>query len=375
MAIYLDYNATSTLLPQAFSKMQPWLSVPANPSSVHRFGRNAKKQLEDARKTIAEAISAWPNEVIFTGSGTEANITALQSFPGRRLLVSATEHSSILTSPSTLAGEGLQGGREYLKVDKNGIINLSDLELKLAQNQQPALVSVILANNETGVIQPIAEIAAICRDYGALLHSDAVQALGKIAVDFSLLGADMLTISAHKCGGAVGAAALVVKNNLAIKPLLIGGGQELGRRAGTENIAAIAGFAGAVEAVDLELMQNLRGWLEEMEAQMQAVGGIVFGKDAPRLPNTTCVAMPEISNEVQLIDFDLGGYAVSAGSACSSGRIEKSHVLLAMGVPPELAACSIRVSAGWNTTQDEIEKFTQAWLKLAGRLGRASSHC
>lgn len=359
MSIYLDYNATAPLHPQALARMQEWLAVPANSSSVHGFGRAAKKQLEDARKIIAEAISAWPNEIIFTGSGTEANVTALSGFPERRLLVSAIEHSSVLKNV-----------HDTISVDANGIINLADLENKLAGDARPALVSVMLANNETGVIQPIAEIAGICKKYGALLHSDAVQALGKIPVDFSLLGADMLTISAHKAGGPLGAAALVLKNNLSIKPLLTGGGQELSRRAGTENIAAISAFAAAVEAIDFGKMKILRAWLNEMEKQMQAVGGVVFWKDAPRLPNTTCVAMPYVGNEVQLIDFDLNNYAVSAGSACSSGRIEKSHVLLAMGVAPELAQCAIRVSAGWNTTEDEIKKFTESWLKLAGRLAK-----
>jgi len=379
MAIYLDYNATAPLHPQALAKMQEWQLLPANPSSVHGFGRAAKKQLEDARKIIAESISAWPNEIIFTGSGTEANVTVLRGFPDRRLLVSAIEHSSVLSLQGGVADVAIQKNKDWIasasprndeiiQVDANGIINLAELEQKLAADSKPALVSVMLANNETGVIQPIAEVAAICKKYGALLHCDAVQALGKISVDFSLLGADMLTISAHKAGGALGAAALVIKNSISIRPLLTGGGQELGRRAGTENIAAISAFAAAVEAIDFAKMQKLRTWLDAMEKQMLQAGGVVFGGDAQRLPNTSCVAMPYVGNEVQLIDFDLNNYAVSAGSACSSGRIEKSHVLLAMGVAPELAACAIRVSAGWNTTEDEIKKFTESWLRLAGRL-------
>ncbi len=360
MAIYLDHNATAPLQPKAVAAMQQWLGVPANPSSAHGFGRAAKKQLEDARKTIAEAISCWPGEIIFTGSGTEANATALHGFPERRILVSAVEHSSVLKNT----------GGGYIPVDRNGIVDIAKLDAMLAENNTLALVSVMFANNETGVVQPIAEISAICKKHGALLHSDAVQALGKIAVDFSLLGADILTISGHKMGGPVGSSALVIKNNIALKPLLTGGGQELGRRAGTENIAAIAGFAAAVEAIDLAHMQKLRVWLDDMEAAMQAAGGIIFGKDVPRLPGTSCVAMLGVGNETQLIDFDLNGFAVSAGSACSSGRIEPSHVLLAMGVSPELAGCAIRISGGWNSTEDEIKKFTQAWLKLASRLKR-----
>ncbi len=361
MSIYLDYNATAPIRPQAYTKMQELLQIPANPSSVHSFGREAKRHLENSRKIIAEYISAWANEIIFTASGTEANATALHAFPERKILVSASEHSSIIRNRNFTEND-------IIKIDENGIVSLVDLEKKLLDNDKPALVSIMLANNETGVIQPIQEITAICKKYDALLHCDAVQALGKIPVDFSLLGADMLTISAHKCGGAVGAAALVVKNNISIKPLLTGGGQELGRRAGTENIAAIAAFAEAVAVIDLSNIQNLRMWLEDMERQMQEKGGVVFGKNSPRLPNTSCVALPSVSNEVQLIDFDLNGFAVSAGSACSSGRIEKSHVLTAMNVPAELATSAIRISTGWNTSKYDIQSFTQAWLKLAERL-------
>lgn len=352
MQTYLDYNATAPLKPSARAAMEPWLAVAANPSSVHGFGRAAKKQLEDARKAIAQSISAWPNEIIFTASGTEANTTALRGFSGRKVIVSAIEHSSVKHT-----------GVGYIAVDGDGVVSLPALEAMLTENM---LVSVMLANNETGVIQPIQEIAAMCKSHAALLHVDAVQALGKIPVDFSLLGADMLTLSAHKCGGPLGAAALVAKNNLAVAPLLAGGGQELGRRAGTENIAAIAGFAAAVQ--DVSDMRPLRGWLDDMEAAMEAQGGIVCGKNARRLPNTSCVAIPPVGNEVQLMDFDLQGFAVSAGSACSSGRIDVSHVLLAMGVPKDIAACAIRVSAGWNTVQDDITRFTAAWLALAGRL-------
>lgn len=349
--IYLDYNATTPMHPKAVAKMQEWLGVPANPSSVHSYGRAAKKELENSRKIIAEAVSAWQNELIFTASGTEANVTALSSFPDRRILVSAIEHSSVLR-PATI------------NVDENGIISLTDLEQKLSENQQLAIVSVMLANNETGVIQPIAEIAEICKKHGTILHCDAVQALGKIPVDFSLLGADMLTISAHKCGGAVGAAALIVKNNLTIKPLLTGGGQEMGRRAGTENIAAIAAFAAAVENFDFIQMQNLQGWLDEMEQELEQAGGIIIGKNSPRLPNTSNIAMPNSDNQTQLINFDLGGFAVSAGSACSSGRVANSHVLQSMGVPKEIASTAIRISGGWNTSHEEIQKFTKQWLAL-----------
>lgn len=357
--VYLDYNATAPLKPQALEAMQCVLSQPGNASSVHRWGREARRQLEAARKTIADAVSAWPQEVLFTASGTEANATALRGIEGRRLLVAASEHSSVLKAAPS----------EALPVDEHGILNLAALDKKLAGGAA-ALVSVMLANNETGVIQPIADIAAVCRAHGALLHCDAVQALGKLPVDFGALGVDMLTLSAHKCGGPLGAAALVVRRDLPLKALLAGGGQEMGRRAGTENIAAIAGFAAAIEAVDLPRMQQLRHWLDDMEHDMIQAGGIVFGKDAPRLPNTTCVAMPGVGNEVQLMDMDLSGFAISAGSACSSGRIEPSHVLLAMGQPRSLAGSAIRVSGGWATTEAEIVAFAALWYKTRCRLGK-----
>ena len=357
--IYLDYNATAPLRPEVLAVMQECLATPLNASSVHRFGRDAKKQLENARKTIADAISAWPNEVVFCALGTEANSWALRAVVGRRILVSAVEHSSILKA----------AGENRIPVDSNGLVDISALDGRLAQGAL-ALVSVMLANNETGVIQPIREISEVCKKHGALLHCDAVQGLGKIPVDFGALGADMMTLSAHKCGGPIGAAALVVRRELAITPLLTGGGQELGRRAGTENIAAIAGFAKALECVDFAQMQRLRGWLDAMEDQMQAMGGVVFGKTAPRLPNTSCVAMPGVSGEVQLMDFDLKGFAVSAGSACSSGRIEGSHVLAAMGIAKKQAESGLRISGGWKTTETELISFTEAWKSTCSRLAK-----
>lgn len=357
MPIYLDYNATAPIRPEVIARMQALLASPANPSSVHRFGREAKKHLENARKTIADTISAWPAEIIFTATGSEANNTALRAIPGKSVLVSSVEHSSVIKCHSH---EG--GNPSLLPVDPNGILDLTALDTILSQTPQ-TLVSVMLANNETGVIQPLAEVGAICKKYGAILHCDAIQALGKIPVDFGALGVDMLSLSAHKCGGPVGAAALVVRRDLAITPLLTGGGQELGRRAGTENIPAIAGFATAVEMVaDLA---PLRRWLDAMEKEL---GETIFGQGIARLPNTSCIAMPGVSNEVQLMDFDLKGFAVSAGSACSSGRIEVSHVLTAMGIPKELAGCAIRVSGGWRTTEQEIQAFTQGWKQLRQRL-------
>lgn len=357
--VYLDYNATAPVRPEVRTRMNPLLELPYNPSSVHAFGREAKKQLENARVSIASAIGAFPNEIIFSASGTEANNMALRGFSGKRILVSAIEHSSVLKACDA----------EQISVNENGIVDVSKLDGMLA-GKPDSLVSVMLANNETGVIQPIAEIAAICKKHGALLHCDAVQGLGKIPVDFGLLGADMLTLTAHKCGGPLGAAALVIKQNLAVQSLLKGGGQELGRRAGTENIAAIAGFAEAVERTDLKHMQQLRGWLDVMENALLGAGAAVFGKSAARLPNTSCIAMPGVGNEMQLMDFDLKKFAVSAGSACSSGRIEPSHVLKAMGAG-EAAKYAIRVSGGWQTSENDITLFTKAWIATCERLATA----
>jgi len=343
MSIYLDHNATSQVRPEVAAKVAEILATPANPSSVHSFGRAAKKILEDSRKSIAENISAFANEIIFVSCGSEANTMALR---GRKIIASSIEHSSVL-----------KHAEEKIPVDKNGIVDLAALDTMLAK-YEPAIVSLMLANNETGVIQPVKEAAEICKKHAALLHVDAVQALGKIPLDFTSLGADMMTIAAHKMGGMVGGAALVVRQNFPIKPLLVGGGQELNRRAGTENIAAIAGFAKAVELIDLAQMKNMRGWLDEMEKQLSHA--TVFAKDVARLPNTSCFAIAGTTQEVLLMKLDLMGFAVSAGSACSSGRIEPSHVLLAMGVDKALAASAIRVSGGWNSTQNDFVKLVAA---------------
>lgn len=355
--IYLDYNATAPLRPQAFAAMQQILLHPSNPSSVHRFGREAKKHLEAARKLIAEAISAWPNEVLFTASGTEANVTALRG-TGRPVIAAATEHSSVLKS-----------AQHTIPVDSSGIVDFTALESALKASPG-ALVSVMLANNETGVIQPIPELASLCHAHGALLHCDAVQALGKIPVDLGTLNADLLSLSAHKIGGPVGAAALVVRRDLPLAPLLPGGGQELNRRAGTENLAAIAGFAAALAAASPSEMKDQQSWRDAAEAELKASGAILFGAGGKRLPNTSCLAMPNVTGEVQLMDLDLRGIAVSTGSACSSGRILASHVLLAMGVERSLAGSAIRVSGGWNTTEADWLAFTSAWLALQARLAK-----
>lgn len=367
--IYLDYNATAPMMPKVREAMLAVMGEPLNPSSVHGGGRAAKKLLEDARRDIASALGAFPNEVLFTSSGTEANNMVLRGFADRSLLVSAIEHASIAKTGALL-------GAAKIPVLANGLVDLDALKKQLEALGKPALVSLMLANNETGVIQPVAEAADIVHAHGGLLHCDAVQGLGKVPVDWGLLKADMLTVSAHKVGGPLGAAALLIRNDLPIKSLLTGGTQELGRRASTENLAAIVGFATAVKAVahcpDAKRQHMLRVALST-QLKDAAPDAVLFGHDVWQLPNTLLISMPGVKSETQLMHFDLEGFAVSAGSACSSGRMEPSPTLLAMGVAPELAGTALRVSIGWQTSDADISAFAEAWKKAYQRLGKKAA--
>lgn len=363
--IYLDYNATAPMLPEVRAAMAQVLGEAMNPSSVHGVGRSAKRKLEDARQIIAHACGAFANEVLFTASGTEANNMVLRAFTDRPLLVSAIEHASIGKTADLLGG-----GR--IPVTADGVVDVAALESMVKGLGKPALVSVMLANNETGVIQPIAEIADIVHAYDGLLHCDAVQGVGKLPVDWGLLKTDLLTISTHKVGGPLGAAALLVRNDLPIRSLLTGGGQELGRRAGTENLVAILGFADAVQRVkDCPESARLMALRDRLESLL--MGAVVYGNAAPRLPNTSMIGMAGVSSETQMIHFDLSGFAVSAGSACSSGRLEPSATLIAMGVPKEQAGQTVRISLGWGTSEADIEKFAVCWNALAEKLGKKAA--
>ena len=368
--IYLDYNATAPIRPSVRAAMEALAGEPLNPSSIHSQGRKAKRLLEDARASIATALSAFANEVMFVATATEANNMVLRGFaPSHRLVVSAVEHASISKTGGLL-------GAATLPVDVNGVVDLAALEQQLAQLAQPALVSVMIANNETGVIQPMAEIARIAHAHGALVHCDAVQALGKIPLDWGLLGVDMLTISGHKAGGPVGAAALLIRNDLPIKPLITGGSQELGRRAGTSNVPAIVGFAQLV--ADIAACPDApqwRAWQQWLEAELTSAApdAVVMGLNAQRLPQTTCISMPGVKAETQLMNLDLAGFAVSAGSACSSGRVAASGTLIAMGIAPEVAETALRISWGWNSTQAEIEAFAMAWKATHARLAKSKT--
>jgi cysteine desulfurase len=372
--VYLDWNATAPLRAEARQAMISALELCGNPSSVHAEGRSARKLVENARTIIANAVGALPRNVVFTSGGTEANALALRpglrrgsGAPVERLLVSAIEHASVLAGGSFSAKI-----IETIPVTSSGLIDLGRLRALLV-GRPPALVSIMLANNETGALQPVAEAAEIVRDKGCLMHVDAIQAFGKISFNINALNADLVTLSAHKIGGPKGAGALVLAEGLTgLEPLLRGGGQELSRRAGTENVAGIAGFGAAVKAAlealetDTNRLQALRDKLES--GLRQTPGAMVFSDAARRLPNTTLFTVPGLRAETAVIGFDLAGVAVSSGSACSSGKVQPSHVLQAMGFGPELAQGAVRLSLGWSTGDADIDLCLEAWRKLAGSL-------
>jgi len=364
--VYLDWNATAPLREEARAAMLAALKSGGNPSSIHAEGRRARAIVESARREVAQAVAANSPAVVFTSGGTEANALALQPTAAfERLLVSAIEH------PSVLAGGSFPQDRiEQIPVTREGVIDLDDLERRLAG--PPALVSVMLANNETGAIQPIPEVARLVHDRGGLLHVDAIQAFGKIDCDFSALDADLMSLSAHKVGGPTGIGALIVGPRATGWPSLQrGGGQELGRRAGTENLAGIAGFGAAAAALGNSLAEMAR--VSELRHRLET--GLsktpyfrIFSSQVPRLPNTTLFTAPGLRAETAVIGFDLAGISVSSGSACSSGKVQPSHVLTAMGQPPEAARGAIRVSLGRATTETDIQRFLEAWRSLAGAL-------
>lgn len=373
--IYLDWNATTPLRPEAKAAMAHAWEIGGNPSSVHAEGRAARQLMEEARAAVASAVGAEPANVIFTSGGTEANSLALT--PGlrrgkgpavERLLTSAIEHTSVLAG-----GRFAEGAARTIGVTRAGIVDLDRLRALL--DGPPTLVSIMLANNETGAIQPVADAAKLVHQAGGLLHVDAIQALGRIPFDLASTGADLLSLSAHKIGGPKGVGALVLAEGLeGLAPLLRGGGQEKGRRAGTEDVAGIAGFGAAVRAAlafgeqDSDRMEGLRRRLEA--GLRQTPGAVVFADDVRRLPNTVLLAVPGMRAETAVIGFDLAGVAVSAGSACSSGKVQPSHVVEAMGYSPELAQGAVRLSLGWSTSEADIDLALKAWRKLADGLLR-----
>lgn len=372
---YLDHNATSPLRPEASTAMLAALELTGNASSVHTEGRYARACVETAREQVARLVQVDAAQVVFTSGGTEANVTALSpdwfgavenAVSRTRLFVSAVEHASVLSG-----GRFAPGDVERLPVNANGVIDLDRARQRFATVDAPFMVSVMLANNETGAVQPVAALSEMVHEFGGLMHADAVQAAGKIGVDARALGADLMSISAHKFGGPKGAGALIVREGLPVAALLAGGGQERGYRAGTENVAAIAGFGAAAEAAarDLPATSSIAALRDALEAELAelAPDATIFSQRAERLPNTVCVAFPGMQAETLLIALDLDGVAVSAGSACSSGKVARSHVLEAMGIAPALSAAAIRVSMGWNTQEADVGRFVTAWKKIAER--------
>jgi cysteine desulfurase len=369
---YLDYNATAPLRAEVREAFAAALSLHGNPSSVHAEGRAARAAIEAARAKVAALVGARPEDVIFTSGGTEANALALaaQSGGAWHCYMSAVEHPSVLS-----------GGRFYpetttrIPVTSDGVVDLEILAKELEKHHLGGwrpFVSLMAANNETGAIQPVAETSKIVHSAGGPFHTDAVQAAGRIKLDMAALGADMLSLSAHKIGGPKGVGALVLGNGVSVEPLIRGGAQERRKRAGTENVVGIVGFGVAAElaARDLAKMGATAKLRDELEKGALAIapGAVVLAARVKRLPNTTCIAVPGAKAETLVIGLDLAGVAVSSGSACSSGKVEASHVLSAMGVPEEIAQGAIRVSLGFATKRADIENFLKAFAELIKRL-------
>lgn len=370
---YLDYNATSPLRPEVREAVVTAFAHDGNPSSVHAEGRAARAAIEEARTKVATLVGARPENVIFTSGGTEANALALAAQAGGaswHCYLSAIEHPSVLS-----------GGRFYpetttiFPVTPDGVADLSALKTQLEKHKPGGwhpIVSLMAANNETGAIQPIADAAEIVHEAGGILHCDAVQAAGRIPLDITALGADMVTLSAHKIGGPKGVGALVLAEGARVEPLIKGGGQEGRRRAGTENVLGIVGFgvAATLAAADASKTGEIAKLRDTLEDGVHAIAkdAVVFSDSVPRLPNTSCIAVPGAKAETLVIGLDLAGIAVSAGSACSSGKVEPSHVLEAMGAAPELAHSAIRVSLGFGTRNTDIKAFQVAFGDLIKRL-------
>lgn len=367
---YLDYNASAPLRPEARAAVVDALGVAGNPSSVHSAGRDVRRIVEDAREQVAGLVGARPADVVFTSGATEANALALAPRQaGERLLVAAVEHPSVLSG-----GRFPTDAVETIPVDEDGIVDLAWLEGRLNDHPRVGCVSVMAANNETGVVQPVARVAALARSAGAVVHCDAVQAAGRLPLDMADFGIDLMSLSAHKLGGPMGVGALVRAGDLPLSPLLSGGRQERGQRAGTENVAGIAGFAAAAECAGAEVassqrMARLRDWLEE-EVRAMCPDAVMFGDGVARIANTACFAVPGISAEKAVIALDLEGIAVSSGAACSSGKVGPSHVLAAMGIAPHVAGGAIRASLGWASDEQDIERFLMVWRRVSAALAR-----
>jgi cysteine desulfurase len=387
--VYLDHAATTPVRPEVLEAMLPFLTETAfgNPSSAHRFGRAARAGIEQAKRQVAAAVGAEPNQVVFTSGGTEADNLAIIGAAlaarehGRRMLVavSATEHKAILAAAHAVTHLG--GEEEILPVDRNGVVDPGALDRALAKT--PAVVSVMWVNNETGTVQPISEIAGRCQEAGACFHTDAVQAFGKLSLSVHDLPCTLVTISGHKIGAPKGIGALIVRDRKAVEAIIHGGGQQFGIRPGTENVAGAVALGRAAELAASELESHavrLRALRDELARRLVAAVNdtVINGENGVRAPHILSIAVPGTDSEALLMHFDLAGIAVSGGSACSTGAVEPSHVLTAMGMPRELALGAIRFSLGHETTEHDINRAAEVFpsvvnkvRKLAGALGRA----
>lgn len=361
--VYFDYNATAPIKAAVRALVCDVLGDVGNASSVHGFGRAARKRIEEARAQVAALAGAEATQIIFNGGATEGNNTILRHFSGQRVLISAIEHPSVRESACEA---------ERIPVTRDGVVDLAALETMLATGPAPSLVSVMMVNNEVGTIQPIAEIARMVKDKGALFHCDAVQAAGKLPLDMRRMGIDFMTLSAHKMGGPQGVGALIIGPCGVAPVMMFGGGQEKRQRAGTENVAGIAGMGLAAElaVADRERYDSVGTLRDYMEAEMKKIAPTLFvnGENAPRAPNTTNICLPGVEAQTMLMNLDLEGFAVGSGSACSSGSMKPSPVLLAMGIEEGHARSSLRISLGWDTNAAEIERFLAAWRALCARL-------
>jgi cysteine desulfurase len=360
--VYLDYNATALIKPAVRDLMYEVMGTVGNASSVHSFGRAARKIVERAREQVAALAGVHPNQVVFTSGATESNNAVLRYFSDQRILVSAIEHPSVREALPNLF---------YFPVTSDGVVDLVSLEELLSgTDMPPALVSSMYVNNETGVIQPVGEIARLARKYqkDIFVHCDGVQAAGRINIDFPALNIDYMSLSAHKMGGPQGVGALIVAPGAPVAKLLYGGGQEKQQRAGTENVAGIAGFGLAAELAiqDMKKYQELEKWRDYMEEEIRKVAPemSVYGQNAPRVANTTALCLAGLPAETQLLNLDLDGVAVSSGSACSSGKFKPSPILQAMGASDQEASSTLRISSGWDTKKSDIDYFIQCWSRV-----------
>lgn len=364
---YLDHNATSVLRPEVKQAMTEVMDETGNPSSVHALGRKALYRMQTARESIANLVECDREQIIFTSCGTEANMLVVQGTRFDHYVSTETEHPSIFK---------VLENHPRIEVDGNGILDLKALEAYLKSQDGSVLISLIYANNETGVIQPIDKIVELAKTYKAYVHIDAVQALGKMPLSFKELDIDFMTIAPHKIGGPIGTAALIVKNKTLLYPTMQGGGQEFGYRSGTENVVAIYGFGKLADSLASEdpHMMDIEALRNEMETELaefcQDLGGpeaTFIAQKANRAPNVSYMVMPGVTSQQQLIEFDLKNIYVSSGSACTSGKVKASRVLKAMGISDSESECAIRVSLGWNTTKEDIKNYCECWKAIYAR--------